>query len=886
MPLRFLVFASFGWVAWLLPLAPLWAQTGLRGTTFDGAGQPLPFATVYVAGTSQGTTSNAVGRYALHLPPGSYEVVFQYVGYGAHTERVTVADGQWTERNVRLADQVVALREVVVDVRAEDPAYAIMRQAIARRKFFRREVAAYTGKTYVKGVGRLEKYPRVPFIRGKLKEAGLDTGVVFLTESVAEVSFAQPDSYRERVVALKVTGSDELTPLNRTTRLNFYEPLVFRAVSPLSDQAFAHYRFELLGTFRAQGTEVNKIRVTPRRRNARAFQGTIYVVEDRWNLHSVDLTLPDPTMTHRFRQVFAPVQDGIWMPLNHQLSTEGYALVLDLIRVDFSFRYTAVQSEYLLTPDPDRFSYLPRAADVAAVITPAEADALAVDADTLATAPTERRLSPAQALQAARAVQKLQREAEREARTEAATAAPRPAADLTLLLDTLATRRDSTFWSGYRPVPLTTPELKGYRVQDSLQARRDDPAFRDSVEAAGNRWRPVRLLTGYRFHRRGRPWTYTLDGLIDGAQFNAVEGYVLAPGGAVSYAAPGSGQPVLTLGGQVRHGFASGQTLARGHLLYEYRPQQPASLRLEGGHYVTQFNPAEPIAPVVNTLLTLLRERNYLRLYEQQYVQATYRAEVHNGLYLTLAGGWADRRPRVNRATYRLVDVPGRSYLSNQPRSVELGDVQPARHQAFTAALDLQYTPGQRYYLRQGRKRVVASGHPTFGLHYRRGLPLGDGDTDYQLAVLRAEQRLKRGRWGQTRYAVRGGGFLTAAAVPFADFVHFMGNQTPLLRRDEVNNFHLLPYYERSTRRRFVEGHAEHRFDRLVLARLPLVGLLDWHEVAFVNYLHTPAAGHYTEVGVGIDGLFQLFRVDVAAAFGETGGRQLGVRVGMTPGVR
>ncbi|MGB3617114.1 MAG: DUF5686 and carboxypeptidase regulatory-like domain-containing protein [Catalinimonas sp.] len=858
------------------------AQTGVRGTVFDGSGQPLPVATVHVAGTSRGTTSNAQGEYELRLAPGTYEVVYQYVSYATRTERVTVGDG-WTDRDVRLATEVVRLPEFVVQPGAEDPAYAVMRQAIARRKFFRREVAAYTGKTYVKGVGRLEKYPKVPFIRKQLREAGLDTGVVFLTESVAEVEYEQPDNYREKVIALKVTGRDELTAVNRTTRLNFYEPRVFRAVSPLADNAMAHYRFELLGTFLDQGFEVNKVQVTPRRRNARAFRGTIYVVENRWNLHSVDLQLPDATVTHRFRQVFAPVSDGIWMPLNHQISTRGYAMALDLIRVDFTFRYTAVQSDYTLRPNPERFRYLPKAADLAAVVTPEEAEALDLPTDTVAAAPDQRRLTPKEALKKARELQKLQREWEREER-QAEKGEERPPVDLTLELDSAATKRDTSYWQAFRPVPLTTPELTGYRRRDSVQAVRDDPTYRDSVEAVNNRFGNLDFLTGYEFRRRGRPWRYRFSGLIDGATFNTVEGYVLAPS---MVAIREQKERTLTLGATGRWGFASERFYGFGEVSYAYRPARPASFGVSGGRYVQQFNPNGPITPLANYFTTLFLERNYVRLYEREFAEGFWKTEVRNGLYLDLQGTWEDRRPLRNQATLRFVDLPNRTYEPNvaAPNAeVGVGDV--PRHQALTTTVGVSWTPAQRYYLRRGRKRVVGSDYPTFGLRYRRGLPVGDGDTDFDVLTLDVRQEFRAGRRGQVRYAARGGAFLSAEAVFFPDFAHFMGNRTPFRSRHEIDNFHLLPYYEFSTRDRFAQAHAEFKFDRLLLPYVPVIGLLNWREVAFVNHLYTPAAGHYTEVGLGIDEMFQLFRVDFTAGFRGRAYQQFGVRIGMTPGVR
>src|SRR3954467_3872561 len=47
-------------------------------------GTPLPFATIFVKGTSISTNGNSNGEYILKLPAGKYEFVFQYIGYAPY----------------------------------------------------------------------------------------------------------------------------------------------------------------------------------------------------------------------------------------------------------------------------------------------------------------------------------------------------------------------------------------------------------------------------------------------------------------------------------------------------------------------------------------------------------------------------------------------------------------------------------------------------------------------------------------------------------------------------------------------------------------------------------------------------------------------------------
>ena len=59
------------------------AQSGTAtGTIMDGEfAEPMAFANVVVKGTTTGTTSDFDGKYTLNLEPGTYTLVFSYVGY-------------------------------------------------------------------------------------------------------------------------------------------------------------------------------------------------------------------------------------------------------------------------------------------------------------------------------------------------------------------------------------------------------------------------------------------------------------------------------------------------------------------------------------------------------------------------------------------------------------------------------------------------------------------------------------------------------------------------------------------------------------------------------------------------------------------------------------
>ncbi|NQX84730.1 MAG: TonB-dependent receptor [Flavobacteriaceae bacterium] len=70
-------------LVYLFTLTFSFAQSGtVTGTIMDGEfAEPMAFSNVIVKGTTTGTTSDFDGKYSLLLEPGTYTLVFSYVGY-------------------------------------------------------------------------------------------------------------------------------------------------------------------------------------------------------------------------------------------------------------------------------------------------------------------------------------------------------------------------------------------------------------------------------------------------------------------------------------------------------------------------------------------------------------------------------------------------------------------------------------------------------------------------------------------------------------------------------------------------------------------------------------------------------------------------------------
>ena len=296
--------------------------TGIKGIVKTIKGEPLPYATVAIKGTSTGTIANAEGRYELTLSPGKYEVVFQYLGFKTSIKSVEITNETLT-LNVNLEEQALTINEVRIGSKSEDPAYAIMRRAIAKARFHALQVQSYSARVYIKSSGVATNIPF--YAESSLKKEGIVEGRPIVNESVSDLTFKQPNNYQQRVISTRNSLNQDAVNPNAFIMASFYNATVGDAVSPLSPRALTYYKFEYQGSFREGDLEVNKIKVIPKSYGEGVFRGQIYIIENTWAIHSLDLETTVQGLDVQMKQVYNPLQE-IWLPTTSRIRFAGSLL--------------------------------------------------------------------------------------------------------------------------------------------------------------------------------------------------------------------------------------------------------------------------------------------------------------------------------------------------------------------------------------------------------------------------------------------------------------------------------------------------------------------------------------------------------------------------------
>lgn len=856
-------------------VVPTLLAGGVSGRVTDTHGKPLAYATIFVQQTGSGATTNEEGYYELRLEPGNYTLVFQFLGYKTEAREIRV--GQRMELlNVSLQEQPMQLPEVVLYEGREDPAYTVMRKAIAKASYHRQQLDSYKAMVYIKGSGRLKDSPF--FLRKAMAKEGIDSTVAFTSESVSRIEYQRPSTFKEKVISIYTRGDDNDMGPNNYINGSFYEPEIAETVSPLSPKAFGYYKFKYEGFFLDRGYGVNKIQVIPRSRGEGVFEGYIYIVEDWWSIYSLSLKTYKLGFAVNIDQVYAPIEDKAWMPVSHKFYIDG-----KILGFDFEYNYLATVSDYEIELNPELdadFQVIDEKLnrELAAELERNRAEGESKNAE------IKERLASGEEL-TRKELRQLMREYEKEERREQEE--PEVVMNTTFEVDSLARKRDSAYWEAIRPVPLTQQEVKGYERLDSLAVVEAEKEAADSLESVGRRkkrsgFSPLDIIGGSNY-KVGEKQHVAHGSLWDRFFFNPVEGFNLHTD--LSYSINRDNRFAFTV--TPRYAFAREKLTGKGQLSYTYGPKAGRdNFSLEGGRYIYQYNPQEPISNLFNTYLNLVEERNYISLYEKDYLKLTHSNRLRENVTLNFSAEWANRYRLENTTTQVWFNKEDRIYAPNIPDNEELKGEVPETEKAFVLGFSAVARPWQKYRIKNKVKEPIEYSSPELRLAYRQGLKdLAESATDYSYLEVGIQHKFRPGVRGIVDFKVEAGMFLSNNYAGFADYRHFMGNRILLVTADPVGSFRLLPYYEHSTMDKFAAAHVHYQFRKLLFTQIPEVWLLGIKENVFVNYLATPTSDHYTEVGYSIDNIFRFLRLEAAVSFQDGKYKDWGILLGIASNI-
>ncbi|MBF4506981.1 carboxypeptidase-like regulatory domain-containing protein [Flavobacterium sp. JLP] len=803
----------------------------IKGTITDEKGNPLPFVSVLEENTYSSTTSNEQGNYQLNVKEvGKNKIIFQYLGF--KTQKIVVSrDSKSVTLDVVMLEESFALNEVVIDPK-NNPANAIIRSAIANKKENSDKTARYTADFYSKGMFKVKDLPKK--ILGQKVDLGEDmssnldstgTGILYLSETISKITFEKPNKLKEKIIASKISGNNKGYSYNTASlsTYDFYDNTLDFDIKLISPIADNAFNYY---KYKLEGT---------------------FFDDNNQQINKIKV------IPKRDKE---PVFEGYIYIIDDSFAI--YAIDLDIKGYRMKNEFTEVMNL------KQSFSYNSKNK-----IWTKNAQTLSFNAGIFG-------------IKFSGKFNYVYSNYEFPASFEKKTFGNEIVA-----FEANSNKKDDAFWNQIRPIPLTIEESTDYTKKDSLQTIRKSQKYTDSIDTKNNKFKVWDILMGYDYKNTFKKYSFDYKGLLNltSLSFNTVQGFNFDSGFSFRKWNEEEGKNT-SISTTFNYGFSDQRFRATGEFSHRFNNINYATIWVSGGTKTAQFNGAEPISKIVNSISSLFFKDNYMKLYNLEFAQISYSQDILNGINLNTKLGYEQRKPLFNTTDYSFFKRDD-LYSSNNPFAPD-DFTTPAftQHHLFKTSLSARINFGNKYISRpDGRYNVKNEKYPTILLAFEKAFAASEKKYEFERIGASVQYDLSLDNKGLLGMNFRAGKFFNAENISFIDYRHFNGNQTHIGTSDRyLNVFNLMPYYDNSTNDSYLEIHSEYNDTGFIMNKIPLLNLLKSTMNLGFHSLAIPDRKPYSEFTVGLDNLgfgkFKVFRLDYVHSY-QGGTQQNGVVFGL-----
>ena len=871
------------------------------GQLTDADRAPVAYASVYVKESRTGTTTNEQGQFALKLEPGTFHVVFRCLGYETIERTVKVPASERVELNVALQMRSFEIEMVQLGKSKEDIAYGTVRKAISMAPYYQNQVSEFNAEVYMKGTVKVKKITRV--VKQLLKDEMEvpKAGDVLMQESVNDIHFMAPDRYEQNVKMIRSNipmfeGNDVMTYLNA----NFYAPQIADIILPLSPQALKHYNYKYVGYSMQDNRVIEKIKVTPKRKSKQLVEGYIYIADEHYNLHEVDLNINTIAGTIRVKQTFGEVERNVWIPVSHHFEVRAKFMGNE---ADGWYVSSVKYHKVRLNKKLAKPSTL-----LAAEARQAQYDQANSNANN--TSSTTANAAAEAVSNASASLSRQQRKQQKEeARLEELAKKDNPTTrdmmEMVKLMDNQAHRSADTIpnsdpredkvgyyrttiaadartinllqWDTVRPVVLSADEQK---VDKELKALVDTTGGKNNITFKRSAFNIA--MTGIRWTNPAGNMRVTYAGLLslDQHEFNTVDGYKIKSMVRIAHY---FGNNTFTFYTSLGYSFAAKQPRINTYLQLNYAPKLRAWTSIAFLYDRDDFNRSSGINRQVNSVTTLLLGRNYVKQFDHHMANLTGFLSPAIGLDINYGLSADYRRPQRNNTTFILVPPLRSRYTSNNPDNPLIDSTLNLDARKTTqGSLRVSYTQYQHYTRSGDWINYTWSHWPTLigQLRFDVPSPLAPAARllNWEFSV---RQSFDIGALSKLSYALTYGNFLKSDSLHFADYKHFHSQRAFATLSDFGDNFQTLDYYTYSTNSRYAQLFVNYRSPFMLIKLLPWFSERLWTENLHLSALYTEQLQPYYEVGYSMTRIMALAGVGVFAGFEKTSLKSVQVKLSL-----
>jgi len=778
----------------------------VSGKITDTEGKQLSFSTVYVKNTTYGVNADYNGNYFMELKPGTYTLVFNYLGFQTLEKQVVLKKGQNLVLDVSLQKSDVQISQIEVVSNKVNLAKKIMKNVRENRRFLTNNINNFICSSYVKtSIENEHKAVVDSTVDPKDFETYLKKESLNLIEYVANTYYKRPNKYKEEIIAYHDFTDEKPVQMSVSMTIgeeygesdiapNYYSsqnPFVFYKditsadfdfyknkidiprlcnqplISPISANSNLYYNYKYVNSFYQDSVKIYKISVEPKNKVSALFYGNIYIEDSTWALIGVDLFINEQSLltyqNFNIIQNYKKFNDSTYLPIR----TEIIYTIKNGKDSHILGNTKIVRKDYLINCDIDNKLFN----------------------------------------------------------------------NEIIIYNVDAMDKDSAFWKENRPIALKTSELSFIDKTDSIKSYYASDEYLDKVDSTFNKisWYTPFVGIGRKNHYKGIE--FWLGGLLEQVNPFGVGGY--------RHKLPIEMMKIFKNGMTaetkffVDYGFRNKDIKGKVGVGLTYIPKKFVRTYIEVGDYYDMINNYASIEQVFS-------RSNYVRNIMFGIKQ---RAEIFNGLYAELSFNYSDQIP--------IKDMQ----LANWSNFL-FGELnQPIDFQEYVKSevkLEMKYVLGQKYIIKDNRKIIIGSDLPEINLIYRKGIPgLFNSEVNYDYLEIGSKGIFDVGRMGESRWQVKAGIFLNKENLRILEYKYFRGSDLYFFS-SPVTSMQLLPTIF-FTNNEFFQANYIHHFQGAILNKVPLFKYLKLSLAVGTNALMIPDDNFYhVEFFGGIEKVFRI----------------------------
>ncbi|MEN8115901.1 MAG: DUF5686 and carboxypeptidase regulatory-like domain-containing protein [Bacteroidota bacterium] len=837
----------------------------ISGKITNDQNEPVPYATIFIAETKAGTTSNTDGDFNIRLPKGDYHLTIRSMGYLQVNMEVNLsADSLFLP--VAMKTQKFQIKEVKVFPGKEDPAYFIMRKAMAKAAWYRSKIKHYSADLYIKSNFAFTNIPKlyqnkIEIDDGKKLKDYFKENVTYVIESKNKITFDYPKTYDQKVISKKssLVGFDE-PPVMGLITTSFYEERPNEVISPLSSLALKHYKFRYEGFISVGESDVFKIKVTPKRKSDELVDGYIYIVDRLWCIYNLDFSSSFEFFDYRIKQQFENLGNENWLPVSHNI--DGKFGMLGL-RGNFyysaSVKYDSIVDNYSSGVIPELISENEQKETIVPREKGEKEKALKKQLEQIT---TKEELSDADVRKVARLNRKILKEQYKDS-TITSTSYNNYKID-----DKKDSLHTNVEWDTLRAIPLTPAEIESYRLADSLIAL--DEMETDTI--TGNKKKKgkstfSKIAFGHYDLCKDSLIRLSYDGLLstENFDFNAVDGYKYKQKLQWRYN-PDSAKYIFI---NPELGYAFNRKAWFGSLYGQFVNLVTDGNRISFtlGKISRDFkHPLIGIQPALNSISSWFFAKNYMKLYEDEFIRLNLSQRIKKNFTLSANLNYNHFHPLTNNISYSLSD--NKEYSPNVPAGLNENSPALQQQKSFSYTFGLNYRKRIYKPWLEESEFLFMSDFYSLNLWFRQGIKdVFSSTSDFSQIDFRFQQQANISPSTGIDWRVNAGYFFKSDQMHFSQYKHFKTAEIPVLMSSFTHTLQLVNDYQFSTNKSYLNIGAELRTEYLLLRYLSFINKRTWSESIHFNYLTTPDLKNYWETGYSLNNLFFIGNAGIFAGF-------------------